>query len=148
MHGLLVYTVKRLIIGDYLFDEIGEFFKFAKISCHQIGTLQSLDITSVGNRQIKSLPNCHIWKTAKYNSRQIFSFYSNYIYVDHVCGLLSCPQLLKESPGRSTSWHQVSRPKKHFPKKSRLHPPPPPTHCHCFNYLHFIYSIQKNCCYF
>ena len=70
-------TVKRLIIGDYLFGEIGEFFKFAKISCHQIGTLQSLDITSVGNRQIKSLPNCHIWKTAKYNSRQIFSFYSN-----------------------------------------------------------------------
>ena len=69
-------TVKRLIIGDYLFGEIGEFFKFAKISCHQIGTLQSLDITSVGNRQIKSLPNCHIWKTAKYNSRQIFSFYS------------------------------------------------------------------------
>ena len=54
------YTVKRLIIGDYLFGEIGEFFKFAKISCHQIGTLQSLDITSVGNRQIKSLPNCHI----------------------------------------------------------------------------------------
>ena len=43
------YTVKRLIIGDYLFGEIGEFFKFAKISCHQIGTLQSLDITSVGN---------------------------------------------------------------------------------------------------
>ena len=68
---------KRLIIGDYLFGEIGEFFKFAKISCHQIETLQSLDITSVGNRQINSLPNCHIWKTAKYNSRQIFSFYSN-----------------------------------------------------------------------
>ena len=71
-------TVKRLIIGDYLFDEIGEFFKFAKISCHQIETLQSLDITSVGNRQINSLPNCHIWKTAKYNSRQIFSFYSRW----------------------------------------------------------------------
>ena len=53
-------TVKRLIIGDYLFGEIGEFFKFAKISCHQIETLQSLDITSVGNRQINSLPNCHI----------------------------------------------------------------------------------------
>ena len=53
-------TVKRLIIGDYLFGGIGEFFKFAKISCHQIETLQSLDITSVGNRQINSLPNCHI----------------------------------------------------------------------------------------
>ena len=37
-----------------LFGEIGEFFKFAKISCHQIETLQSLDITSVGNRQINS----------------------------------------------------------------------------------------------
>ena len=69
-------TVKRLIIGDYLFGEIGGFFKFAKISCHQIETLQSLDITSVGNHQINSLPNCQIWKTAKYNSRQIFSFYS------------------------------------------------------------------------
>ena len=54
------YTVKQLIIGDYLFGEIGEFFKFAKISCHQIETLQSLDITSVGNRQINSLPNYHI----------------------------------------------------------------------------------------
>ena len=68
-HVLLLHkeypsTVKRLIIGDYLFGEIGEFFKFAKISCHQIETLQSLDITSVGNRQINSLPNCHIWKTA------------------------------------------------------------------------------------
>ena len=105
-------TVKRLIIGDYLFGEIGEFFKFAKISCHQIVTLQSLDISSVGNRQINSLPNCqivtlqsldissvgnrqinslpncHIWKTAKYYSRQIFSFYStrsiNTIFVPHI----------------------------------------------------------------
>ena len=76
--SIIKYTVKRLIIGDYLFGEIGEFFKFAKISCHQIETLQSLDITSVGNRQINSLPNCHIWKTAKYNSRQIFSFYSKH----------------------------------------------------------------------
>ena len=54
-------TVKQLIIGDYLFGEIGEFFKFAKISCHQIETLQSLDITSMGNRQIaiylKKTPN-------------------------------------------------------------------------------------------
>ena len=41
-------TVKRLIIGDYLFGEIAEFVKFAKISCHQIVTLQSLDISSVG----------------------------------------------------------------------------------------------------
>ena len=57
---IVIYTVKRLIIGDYLFGEIGEFFKFAKISCHHIGTLQSLDITSVGNHQINSLPNCHI----------------------------------------------------------------------------------------
>ena len=62
---VFIYTVKQLIIGDYLFGEIGEFFKFAKISCHQIETLQSLDISSVGNRQINSLPNCHIWKTAK-----------------------------------------------------------------------------------
>ena len=58
--NVIYVTVKRLIIGDYLFGEIGEFFKFTKISCHQIETLQSLDITSVGNRQINSLPNCHI----------------------------------------------------------------------------------------
>ena len=37
-------TEKRLIIGDDLFGEIGEFKKFAKISCPQIITLQSLYI--------------------------------------------------------------------------------------------------------
>ena len=64
------YCTKRLIIGDYLFGEI---------SCHQIKTLQSLDISSVGNRQINYLPNCHIWKTARYNSHQIFLFYSMWL---------------------------------------------------------------------
>ena len=43
------YTAKQLIIGDYLFGEIDESFKCAKMSCHQIETSQSLDISSVGN---------------------------------------------------------------------------------------------------
>ena len=55
-------TVKQLIIGDDLFGEIGKFKKFSKISHRQIKTSQS---SSVGNRQINSWPNCHIWKIAK-----------------------------------------------------------------------------------
>ena len=43
------YTVKRLIIGEDLFGEIGEFKKFAKISRRQIKTSQS------ENRQINSI---------------------------------------------------------------------------------------------
>ena len=39
-----IYTVKRLIIGDDLFGEIGELKKFAKISRRQIVILQFLDI--------------------------------------------------------------------------------------------------------
>ena len=69
-------TVKRLIIGDDLFGEIGEFKKFAKINRHQNNNIAVLRYSRVGNHQINYLPNCHIWKTAKYNSRQTFSFYS------------------------------------------------------------------------
>ena len=45
--------------------------------------IADLVYSSVGNCQNNSLPNCHIWKTAKYNSHQIFSFYSvsfNFFY--------------------------------------------------------------------
>ena len=69
-------TVKQLIIGDDLFGEIGEINKFAKINRHQNSNIAVLRQSRVGNRQINYLPNCHIWKTAKYNSRQTFSFYS------------------------------------------------------------------------
>ena len=64
-------TVKRLIIGDNLFDK-----KFAKFSRCQIKTLQSFYIAVL---EITKLNLCQIvifWKTAKYNSPQIFSFYS------------------------------------------------------------------------
>ena len=41
---LVQTTVKRLIIGVYLFGEIGEFKKFTEISRHQIKISQFLDI--------------------------------------------------------------------------------------------------------
>ena len=47
--------------------------------------------SSVGNRQINSLPNCYIWKTAKYNSRQIFLFGGYFVFtfiLDLVCNLV------------------------------------------------------------
>ena len=49
--------MKRLIIGDDLFGEIGEFKKFPKISCHQIITLQSLYIAVL---EIAKLILCQI----------------------------------------------------------------------------------------
>ena len=69
-------TVKRLIIGDLLFGEIGELNKLAKISLSSNKKTSVIRYSSVGNHQINSSLNCHIWKTAKYNSHQIFSFYS------------------------------------------------------------------------
>ena len=53
-------TVKQLIIGDDLFGEIGEFKKFAKINLHQNKNIAVLKYSKVKNRQINSLPNCHI----------------------------------------------------------------------------------------
>ena len=36
VHWTLIYTVKRLIIGEDLFGEIGKIINFAKISSHQL----------------------------------------------------------------------------------------------------------------
>ena len=66
------------MIGDDLFGEIGKIKKFAKINRHQNKNIAVLKYSKVQNRQISSLSNCHIWKTAKYNSRQTFSFYSKH----------------------------------------------------------------------
>ena len=43
--GGKLHAVKRLIIDDNLFGEIGKFKKFAKISCRQVKISQSLDIS-------------------------------------------------------------------------------------------------------
>ena len=51
--------------------------KFAKINRHQNKNIAVLKDSKVKNCQINSLPNCHIWKIAKYTSHQTFSFYSN-----------------------------------------------------------------------
>ena len=58
--SIISSTVKRLIIGDDLFGEIGEFKKFAKINRHQNNNIAVLRYSRVGNRQINYLPNCHI----------------------------------------------------------------------------------------
>ena len=54
---LQMYTVRRLIFGDDLFGEIGEFKFFSKISCRQIITLQSLYIAVL---EIAKLILCQI----------------------------------------------------------------------------------------
>ena len=61
------------IIGEELFGEIGESINFAKISSYQMKKVWTPPIFF----QTKSLPNCDIFKTAKYNSHQHFLFYSN-----------------------------------------------------------------------
>ena len=72
----LTCTVKWLIIGKDLFGEIGELKKFAKINLHQMNNILRTSPFFQYYRQIKSSPSCDIFKTAKYNSHQHFSFYS------------------------------------------------------------------------
>ena len=67
-------------------------------------------------RQIKSSPNCDIFKTAKYNSHQYFSFYSGtlqlHLYFEHAC-MQQYPNLLQhlwaiiETAGHNRDIYQI-----------------------------------------
>ena len=72
-------TINNIIIGEDLFGEIGELKKIAKINLHQMNNILRTSPFFQYYRQIKSSPNCDIFKTAKYNSHQHFLFYSSLI---------------------------------------------------------------------
>ena len=67
------YTVKWSIIGK---DLIGELINFAKIRSHQMKKYGPPTTFFQYYLQTKSLPNCDIFKTAKFKSHQHFSFNS------------------------------------------------------------------------